>query len=80
MQILRTPGAYKQFQAGSGVRSTYRVNGVIADIRFRRQLQVKNVDTVEIPVVDPVTNEPTGTTTTSPNPNQKKDIGYVGLK
>lgn len=80
MQILRTPGAYKQFQAGSGVRSTYQVSGVIADIRFRRQLQVKNEDTVEIPVVDPVTSVPTGTTTTSPNPNAKSDIGYVGLK
>lgn len=80
MQILRTPGAYKQFQAGSGVRSTYQVNGVIADIRFRRQLQVKNEDTVEIPVVDPVTSLPTGTTTTAPNPNAKSDIGYIGLK
>jgi len=86
MQILRAPGAYKQFQAGSGVRSTYQVSGVIADIRFRRQLQVKDDNTVEIPVVDPTTGTPvvdptTGLPSTTPqNVSTKSDIGYVGLK
>ncbi len=86
MSILRDPGAYKQFQAGSGVRSTYRISGVIADIRFRRQLKVRDESTVQIPVTDPTTGTPvvdpaTGLPTTTPTSvSTKSDIGYIGLK
>jgi hypothetical protein len=86
MQILRDPNVYKTYAPGSGLRPTYRTNGIVCDIRFRRQLQVKDETTVEIPVNDPITGTPvldpvTGLPTTTPtSTSTKSDIGYVGVK
>lgn len=40
MEILRTPSPliYRQFPTGSGLRPSYVQNGVVCDIRFRRQV------------------------------------------
>lgn len=77
MTILRDPAVYKQYQPGSGLRPTYQTNGIVCDIRFRRQVQVKSEETVEIPVIDPITGEET---TSSSTASTASDIGYIGLK
>lgn len=40
MEIMRDPASYKTFPVGSGMRLTYQKNGVVCDIRFRRQVRV----------------------------------------
>ncbi|MBX3137164.1 hypothetical protein KF707_13060 [Candidatus Obscuribacterales bacterium] len=86
MQLLRDPSVYKSYTPGSGLRPTYRTNGVVCDIRMRRQVQVRDETTVEIPVTDPTTGSPvvdpvTGLpTTTSSTTSTKSDVGYIGIK
>lgn len=86
MQLLRDPAVYKSYTPGSGLRPTYRTNGVVCDIRMRRQVQVRDETTVEIPVNDPTTGTPvidpvTGQpTTTSQTTSTKSDVGYIGIK
>jgi len=86
MAVLRDPAVYKQYVPGSGLRPTYQVNGTVCDIRFRRQVQVRDESTVEIPVTDPTTGAPvvdpaTGLPTTTPSTvSTKSDIGYIGVK
>ncbi len=63
-------GKYKTYATGgSGLRQTYQTNGTVAEIRFRRQVDVY----IETTTTDP----DTGTTTTS---SVKVDDGYVQLK
>jgi hypothetical protein len=86
MQLLRDPSVYKSYTPGSGLRPTYRTNGVVCDIRMRRQVQVRDETTVEIPVTDPTTGSAvvdpvTGLpTTTSSTTSTKSDVGYIGIK
>lgn len=86
MSLLRDPAVYKSYTPGSGLRPTYQTNGIVCDIRMRRQLQVRDETTVEIPVTDPTTGTPvidpaTGApTTTSSTTSTKSDVGYVGVK
>jgi hypothetical protein len=86
MQLLRDPSVYKSYTPGSGLRPTYRTNGVVCDIRMRRQVQVRDETTVEIPVTDPTTGSPvldpvTGLPSTTPSTTStKSDVGYIGIK
>lgn len=86
MEILKDPAVYKQYPTGSGKRLTYQKNGVVADIRFRRQVHVEDQETSTIPMtdpvtgdpaVDPVTGDPVTTTTTS---TTVSNTGYIGIK
>lgn len=86
MEVFRDPAAYKQFPVGSGKRLTYQKNGVVCDIRFRRQVQVENQNTETIPMTDPTTGDPvtdptTGEPVTTTNTTvTKSNTGYIGLK
>lgn len=86
MEILRNQGVYKMYPAGSGKRLTYQKNGVVCDIRFRRQVKVEDQDTQVIPstdptsgapIVDPVTGDPVTTTKTV---STTSNVGYIGIK
>ena len=65
-----TISKYKTYASGgSGLRQTYQTNGTVAEIRFRRQ--------VDVYIQSTTTDPDTGTTTTS---SVKVDDGYVQLK
>ena len=65
-----TISKYKTYASGgSGLRQTYQTNGTVAEIRFRRQ--------VDVYIQTTTTDPDTGTTTTS---SVKVDDGYVQLK
>ncbi|MCW5824527.1 MAG: hypothetical protein KIT34_17130 [Cyanobacteria bacterium TGS_CYA1] len=42
--IDTTPGKYRSFSYGSGLRPTYQTNGTLAEIRFRRQVDAWTID------------------------------------
>ena len=88
MEILRTtdPLVYKQYPVGSGLRQTYHTNGIVADIRFRRQVEVADTVVTSTPVIDPVSGAPTvdpvtgNPVTTTSTSTTKSNTGYIGLK
>lgn len=88
MEVLRStdPLIYKSYPVGSGLRQTYHTNGIVADIRFRRQVEVADTVVTSTPVIDPTSGAPTidpttglPATTTSTSTTQS-GTGYIGLK
>lgn len=86
MEVMRDPAVYKNYPVGSGKRPTYQKNGVVCDIRFRRQVDVEDQKSETIPmtdpttgdpVLDPTTGDPVTTTTTTVT---KSNTGYIGIK